>query len=90
MEELVEKLSSGLVKCLENFPKMIIFCCHFEKCSQFYFMFKHHLGDNFTHPVGAPSILSKYQIVDMYTSCTQEEVKENIVKTFCLSIGHLK
>ena len=53
-------------------------------------MFKHHLGDNFTHPVGAPSILSKYQIVDMYTSCTQEEVKENIVKTFCLSIGHLK
>ena len=90
MEELVEKLSSGLVEYGKNFPKMIIFCRRFEECSEFYSMFKDHLGDNFTHPIGAPSILSKYRIVDMYTSCTQEKVKENIVKSFCLSTGHLR
>lgn len=26
----------------------------------------------------------------MHTSCTQKEVKENMVKSFCLSTGHLR
>ena len=79
MEELVENLSSGLFEYQENFPKMIVFCRCFEECSEFYSMFKHHLGDNFTHPVGAPSILSKYQIVDMYTSCTKRKSKRTLL-----------
>ena len=82
MEELVEKLSSGLVEYRKNFPKMIIFSHRFEECSEFYSMVKHHLGDKLTHPIGAPSILCKYRIVYMYTSCTQEKVKHNIVKAF--------
>ena len=49
-----------------------------------------YIGDNFTHPIGSPSILSKYRIVDMYTSCTQEEVKDNIINSFCLSTGHFR
>ena len=85
----MNNLSDKLVSLQNHFPKTIIFCRRFEECSEFDAMFKHHLGPNFTNPVGAPSSLSKYRVVDMYTSCTQEEVKKNIIHSFCSRDGHL-
>ena len=45
-------------------------------------LFKQYLGPNFTNPAGAPTTLSKYRVVDMFTSCTQEEVKRSILESF--------
>ena len=83
MEDLVNELSRSVIEFQENFPKHIIFCRQFEECSEFYSLFKLHLEDNFMNPPGAPVLLSKFHVVDMYTSCTQDTVKENIVKSFC-------
>ena len=83
IEELVCQLSNSLLQFQEHFPKIIIFCRKFEECSDFYSQFQQHLGINFTSPAGAPSCLSKYRVVDMYTSCTDENVKATIIQSFC-------
>ena len=44
--------------------------------------FSGELGEDFTESVDAPD-LSKYRLVEMYTSCTDEEVKSQIVRSFC-------
>ena len=90
IEELVSTLSCSLALFKENFPKMIIFCRRFEDCSEFYLLFKQCLGPNFTHPVDAPSCLSKFRIVDMYTNCTHEDVKKQIIQSFSSIGSHLR
>lgn len=87
IEELVCNLSTSLLQFQEHFPRVVIFCRRFEECTEFYSMFERHLGANFTCPAGAPSCLSKYRVVDMYTSCTQEKIKTTIVQSFCASSG---
>ena len=87
IEDLVRDLSTSLLQFQGYFPKIIIFCRRFKECAEFYSMFQRHLGTNFTSPAGAPPCLSKYRVVDMYTSCTQEKVKATIVKSFCSSDG---
>ena len=73
IEQLVCKLATSLMQFKHNFPKMIIFCRRYKECSEFYTMFSCYLRASFTYPVGVPSCLSKYRVVDMYTSCTQEK-----------------
>lgn len=90
MEKLVHELSCALMEFQESFPKVILFCRRLEECSQFYVLFKDLLGEHFTKPTGAPSNLSKFRVVDMFTSCTQEEVKKTILKSFCSPTGHLR
>ena len=88
--DLVNELSRNVIELHETFPKHIIFCRRFEECSEFYSLFKLRLGDKFMNPPGAPVLLSKFRVVDMYTSCTQETVKENIVKSFCSASSCLR
>ena len=47
------------------------------------------LGRSFTEPPGAPDI-SKYRIVDMFTSITDGDVKESILTSFKISDSHLR
>ena len=85
IESFVKNLSWCLVQLKLDTPKVIIFCRQFDECSKMYRTFKHYLGTNFTFPSGAPD-LAKYRVVDMYTGgCTQSEVKETIIKSFCSS-----
>ena len=90
MDELVCQLAHSLALFKTEFPKMIIFCRRFEECAEFYSLFKRYLGENFTYPIGAPSIKSKFRVVEMFTSCTQQEVKEAIVNSFIVPNGHLR
>ena len=90
MEDLVNELSRSVIELHETFLKHIIFCRRFEECSEFYSLFKLRLGDKFMNPPGAPVLLSKFRVVDMYTSCTQDTVKENIVKSFCSASSCLR
>ena len=54
-----------------------------------YRLFKYYLRDLFTEPPGA-SNLPKFRLVDMYTKCTEGDVKEGIVESFCNSSGKLR
>ena len=46
-----------------------------------YLLFRKQLGTDFLYPTDAPD-LSKYRLVDMLTSCTEEGVKNQILKSF--------
>ena len=40
------------------------------------------MGQEFTEPCGAPTQLSKYRLLDMFTGCTDEAVKNQILQSF--------
>ena len=61
--------------------RVIIYCRQLADCCDLYKFFKHGLGVNFTDPIDAPD-LSQFRLVDMFTSCTDEQVKQQIVKSF--------
>lgn len=60
---------------------MIIYCRTYDSCSNLYLYFKQGLGNGFTEPIDAPD-LSKFRLVEMFTSCTDEEVKSQIISSF--------
>ena len=64
-----------------DFPQTIVYCRRYEHCSNLYLYFKRQLGMDFTEPPGAPD-LPRFRVVDMYMSCTEQIVKEEIIKGF--------
>ena len=40
------------------------------------------MGNAFTEPIGAPGNLSLFWMIDMYTSCTHQSVKNSILQPF--------
>ena len=72
-----ERLHMDQSKC----PRIIIYCQRIEECADLYLFFKGYLGLHFSDPPGAPD-LQKSWLVDMYTRCTDREVKEGIVSYF--------
>jgi len=67
---------------LTSMDRIIIYCRKIEDCSELYSFFKRGLGSNFTYPSDTPSELSKYRLVEMFTSVTDQEVKQQILKSF--------
>ena len=45
-----------------------------------YQMFQQHLGENFTESPG----VAKYRLLDMYCKCTEPDMKEAILREFCV------
>lgn len=62
-----------------SYPRVLIFCRTISHCANIYEFFHQKLGHEFTHPIGAPDI-SYFRLVDMYTSVTTPDVKEQIQK----------
>ncbi|XP_011405720.1 PREDICTED: uncharacterized protein LOC105313748 [Amphimedon queenslandica] len=52
-----------------------------EECAVWYIFFQNTLAQELSHPVGALSI-SKYKLVEMFTSCTDEAIKQQIILSF--------
>ena len=46
-----------------------------------YYFFKRRLGVEFTEPPGAPD-LARFRVVDMFSHCTHESVKNTIMTQF--------
>ena len=86
---MVTNICSALSELGVYYPRTIIFCKHYDQCSEVYHTFKSELRENSTFPQGAPN-LAKYRIVDMYTvRCTELAVKEAILHSFCHLDGTL-
>ena len=75
---LVSKLK--VLRC--KLPRVIIFCRRCEDCAMLYKLFQSQLKKEFTEPIGAPNI-SRFRLVDMFTSVTDKEVQDSIISSFC-------
>ena len=64
-----------------TFPRSIIYCRRYEDCAELYLLFKNALATDFTDPPGSPDV-PMFRLVDMYMSCTEEIVKQDIIKAF--------
>ena len=65
-------------------PRVMIFCRRFEDCSILYQLFLNQLKNELTEPIGASNV-SRFRLVDMYTSVTDKEVLDCIITSFCKS-----
>ena len=64
--------------------RIIIFCRTYDEVTTVYYLFKQKLGLGFTEPPGAPD-LAQFRLVDMYTHCTHQSVKDKILSQFTMS-----
>ena len=62
-------------------PRTIIYCRSLDDCANLYLYFKSEMGQKFTEPCGAPTQFSKYRLLDMFTGCTDEAVKNQILQS---------
>lgn len=88
VEETFAPLAAKLHNERTKMPRVII-CRRCEDCASIYEFFLSTLKHEFTEPVSAPNV-SKFRLVDMYTSVTQKEVQERIVKSFSCATASLR
>lgn len=72
-----------------NTDKTIIFCRSYENITRIYRLFKSRLGKNKTEPPGLPD-LAYFRLVDMFTACTHDDVKNSIIQSFPNQSSHLR
>ena len=70
-----------LVAQRTSMDRIIIFCRTYDEVTEIYYFFKRKLGSQFTEPPGAPD-LSQFRLVDMYTHCTNQTIKDSILARF--------
>ena len=70
-----------------SFPRKIVNCRTLEQCSILYRLFRTGLGDG---PPDTPASLSRFRLVEMYTSCVDNEVKSQIILSFLSDIYPLR
>lgn len=89
----IEEAFAPVVRKLKNerakMQRVIVFCRKYDDCSALYYYFEAMLGAEFTEPIAAPN-LPRFRLVDMYTSVTQKEVQESILKSFSSSNAPLR
>ncbi len=81
IQDTFQPLLSRLREERINMPRIIIYCRRHEEAADLYLFFRDGLGHVFTEPTDAPDH-SKFRLVDMFTSCTDSEVKSDIVSSF--------
>lgn len=82
IEENFGEMTEDLSRERLRFPRTIIYCQRCNDCSDIFIFFQNVLGVNFTEPPNAPFEVPCYRLVDMYMSCTEDYVKEEIIKAF--------
>ena len=65
-----------------NMGRIIIFCKKRDTCNQIYSFFLYCLRNEFTEPPNESIAVPEYRLMDKFTSGTQLEVKEKIIKSF--------
>lgn len=82
---ITETFTPILQKLIEqrtSFPRTIVYCHSYEHCSKLYRFFKLGLKGDFTEPPNSPTTISKLRLVEMFTSCVDEDVKSQIITSF--------
>ena len=81
IEEVFSPVIEDVSLKSQNEDRTIIFCQNFRDCLDIYQCFRMKLKQRTYYAPTAPQ-LSKYQLVDTFTSVTEESVKTNIIRNF--------
>lgn len=65
----------------QNAERTIIFCRSLPDCFTIFQYFRMRLKENMYYPTTSPRV-SRFRLVDMFTSLTNESVKTNIIRNF--------
>ena len=76
-KSIVDRLKSERSKM----GRIIIFCKTYNNVISIYQFFRQKLGEYFTEPKGSPNYVIN-RVVDIYTHCTHETVKNKIIAQF--------
>jgi len=90
VEELASLLAAELVQLRIGTPKRVIFCRTLLQCVKLLAMLKRHLKENITEPPGKPVTSIHHRLVDIFTSGSTTEMREEIIQEFCKSETHLR
>lgn len=80
-EDFTSAIASEIRKHGVKFPKTVIFCRKYRECTSLYYHLESMLGTHLTEPVDAPK-LPEFRIVDMYTSASTVEMREELLTAF--------
>jgi len=89
IKEVVQILARGLQNLRTEMPHIIVFRKLHEECLRMYHLFKYILQHSFMEPPRVPNLV-KFRLVNIYTKCTEGDVKEAIVESFCNPSGNLR
>ena len=83
IEEVFMPVAKRLYEERLSYPRTLIYCRSYKDCSSVYLFLKNHLGKHYTEPAGVPDIPG-FRMVDMYMSCTDEFIKDQIERLFVM------
>ena len=89
LEETFESLIEEVRKNRQLTERTIIFCRTYDSCARIYMFMKYQLRHESTEPIGAPDI-GQFRLVDMFCSCTEEIVKNDILMAFSSPNSNLR
>jgi len=81
LEESLSPIVKDVRENGKNAERTIVFCRNFKDCAECFQYFKCQLKKHMYYPPSAPPV-SKFRLVDLFTSATEASVKENIIKNF--------
>ena len=79
--EVFRPIIERLKKERSNMGRIIIFCKTYTSVISIYMFFKKELVEYITEPKGYPDFIV-YRVMDMYTHCTHETVKNKLITQF--------
>ena len=77
-----------IITCLRTFL-MFSQSYSYDSCARIYMFMKYQLHHESTEPIGAPDI-GQFRLVDMFCSCTEEIVKNDILMAFSSPNSNLR
>ncbi len=81
IQETFHPIVERLRRDKSAFPRTIIYYRWFDDCADLYLIFRDQLGADFTEPPNSPDF-TRFRHVDMFQSCTDPVVKEEIIQSF--------
>ena len=74
-------IANKLAEQRTDMGRLIVFRRMYDEVTSIYHFFKRRLGERFTEPQSAPD-LARFRLVDMFTHCCHESVKNAIMARF--------
>ncbi len=89
----IEETFAPLVEEVRRYRQLtdrtIIFCRTYDSMTHIYLYFKNRLGKEILNPMSAPD-MARFRLVDMFSACTQPDVKEEIIRSFSIPNSQLR
>ena len=70
-------------------PCTVVFCRSYEDVGYLYSFITRSLGTEAVESIGAPNI-ARFRLVDMFTVCTEQKVKDMVISNFTQQEAHLR